>query len=1154
MYNSIKAWLDRSGFKLVFEGCLRILTFVPSSVLFAISLASLHHLSEDLDFDGITSFSSIIATIFGTLTRLFQVISLFTLMCHMTLITYTPFGDYIQSNHRFLQLFQINQDTIVSFFMLIGATVKSTSYEKYLSEQHWSSVIQGVSRQLQQYQSLSNYQDITSAHDTRMLQTVSSTECDENGFLSEFPDNHPRADGMIVDANLVAQVVRFSRIGLFVGGIVLLLFSLITRSVRGNDQHVHFNEHNDLSWTIETRYKTDGRRDQAKWDRLRNFSVSLQPLFALSVETVILIAGLSGADFGKFSDIHSALFQFTISHLAAMTMSLGSFLKVFMIALRRETQIIHIADYSMGLYLLFQSTSFFVLNLESTLKELELSSIFKDVTNYSLIVIILSLVITFLPIFVHFMSHMWKCRCTPQLDQESSPSICYPITGSLQDSIEVLVKNITPWKLYRVIHCLSLISGVLSIVAAVLSWNSPMASVSIETGTAFKELSSGVENIHSLIDSLSQSLSSMHQALDPCAKVVNDGSNTDDLLLSLEGGKDLKLTFPSCFNDGEWLTGTVDDVDCDELQEGNRKLNDAIKRRDDQDPSKYNSTNTFEAVCPIPDFDEPDEPNEVDQTCEDIQCGIFFGTMVTLTAAAAVPFVGSAAVVAKVAARIARTTMKFGKRLGKTAKTVQKKKGDVMKVVRILNKVSGLSSLALYAEYQLLWALVPILLMGLFCIFIGFWRRKGLHSVGRSTAMTLISGILACMNVGSFFMSFFFISYSQEILSQLPKELVAVEIEPRIGLLLLQAAFGLASFSAICWTLFSAISSALITFGAERVTTRKTLKITKSNENNGIETDSKVETQGKREKSQAINSHENNNIETNLEEKTQGKREKSKAMESHENNEIATNSGVETIVESKRSKRRPSLANYETDTVGGWILVFFIIAISVLWLSFGAFTQKHRAIMYGAWNNDDANNVVSAMGSSGVMGKTTEIMDEDTSSLGCGPVGLAVGEVASAIFDSIENALPDFNIKFAIMSGAAATFVKVLAGANLFNPFKPLLIMPSYSVLEWIVLFAAPMLCVLLVFLGTCVMFVAPRSAAIPMIRSGLLTLISIGVQICISVAGLASVLDAINIPFFDIRVEWGTLLTHSMIANGICFIGCLCLWLNALLPIGTED
>ena len=211
------------------EGCFRLLTFTASSIIFAIALLSLHHLVDDFETVNLNSFSAVVGVIFGALTRLFQVIVMLILMCNMTLVTYTPFGDYIKCKDKFLAVFRINQRVILSFMMLVGATVKSNTYETYLNEDRYSSPNQGVSRQLRYQQSLAY-----TTPDTRLLQTTftnADDSCDVNGFNTAFP-HEPRDDGMIVDPKIVAKAVLFSRIALFVFGAVLLLFVTIMTFMR----------------------------------------------------------------------------------------------------------------------------------------------------------------------------------------------------------------------------------------------------------------------------------------------------------------------------------------------------------------------------------------------------------------------------------------------------------------------------------------------------------------------------------------------------------------------------------------------------------------------------------------------------------------------------------------------------------------------------------------------------------------------------------------------------------------------------------------------------------------------------------------------------------------------------------------------------------
>ena len=761
---------NNSGIAPVIEGCCRLLIFTVSSIMFAIAVLSLHYLVDDFDDVNLNSFSSIIGIVFAALIRFFQVITLFILMCDMTLITYKPFGqNYVKSKDKFIEIFRINRLVLLSFMMLVGATVKSVSYEKYLNQELVSSSIQGVYRQLelQQQQTPLPYQPLP--HDFRRLQDIHS-ECDESGFNTAFPDDSTEND-ILTDPNRVAGFVMFSRVTLFVLGTMLFLFVAILRILEnkfnynfGNITRCGGNEQSDhdrsKSWTSPSWYERHPNylnRDQKFQDKLHFGFISLQPLAAFALEVSMLIVGLRDINFRPFLDSNShgqTMVQFAITHLAAMVMSLILFLNIFKTVLKRKQQIVHFVQYVMGVYLLSQASSNFLLFFEaanfSEKRKLKHQNIFHrkistsaGEVDYPLLVILSSLVILLLPVVIYIIFETLKCRRTCQSGGEERTGrrnhtpFCDSFTDGTKDGIKAIAKNATdPWKLYRTFHCLSLLCGVASIITASLSWASPIASVSIETGSTFSGLYDGVEEIERQLNDLAEALSSMHLSLDPCGKKVSEASNTDILLKSsLKSGKNSKELFKECFDDeGNWKDGIQQGSDdghdyetnCTELQEGSKRLDDAIEQRNSiTDPSQYNSTTQELEVCPIPDFDEPEMPDNVDKTCEQIACGVFFGTMVALTAATAVPFAGAGAAAAKVAARIARKTIIFGKRLGKTAKTVKKTKGNVVKAARILAKVAGrASSLAFYAEYQFLWALAPVFAVGFFCIFIGFGAAR----------------------------------------------------------------------------------------------------------------------------------------------------------------------------------------------------------------------------------------------------------------------------------------------------------------------------------------------------------------------------------------------------------------------------------------------
>ena len=126
---------NNSGIAPMIEGCFRLLIFIASSMMFAIALLSLYYLADEFDNINLNSFSAMVGIIFGALIRFFQVTTMFILMCDMTLITYKPFGrNYVRGRDKFIEIFRINRLVLLSFMMLVGVTVKSTSYENHLHQ------------------------------------------------------------------------------------------------------------------------------------------------------------------------------------------------------------------------------------------------------------------------------------------------------------------------------------------------------------------------------------------------------------------------------------------------------------------------------------------------------------------------------------------------------------------------------------------------------------------------------------------------------------------------------------------------------------------------------------------------------------------------------------------------------------------------------------------------------------------------------------------------------------------------------------------------------------------------------------------------------------------------------------------------------------
>ena len=91
----------------------------------------------------------------------------------------------------------------------------------------------------------------------------------------------------------------------------------------------------------------------------------------------------------------------------------------------------------------------------------------------------------------------------------------------------------------------------------------------------------------------------------------------------------------------------------------------------------------------------------------------------------------------------------------------------------------------------------------------------------------------------------------------------------------------------------------------------------------------------------------------------------------------------------------------KTAGLGDWLIAIALM-VPVLALTHNAFETDARAVILSGRHNDDANGLVYTMAAAGAMGESTEVLDDDTAALGCGPVGMAVRAVAADIFDTIQ--------------------------------------------------------------------------------------------------------------------------------------------------------
>eukprot|EP00040_Diaphanoeca_grandis_P037026 m.239263 g.239263 ORF g.239263 m.239263 type:complete len:1168 (+) comp33741_c0_seq1:179-3682(+) len=1051
--------------------------------------------SGGIDFPGVVSLT------FGTFCRIFQVAAAVLLMGETIITTQSPFGLQVAIQHGFLNALRLPWGYVVSCLMLITATINSESYDTFLDETRLDKAIEKTSAALTGHIFKESCDDVDDGFP--IFDVTADTD------TSEYIDN----PGEGTSGMLVLEIFTFSKAALLCLGAIGIVLAVIDR-IRSPDKEIEHNELDNHAWRSRRWYDDNMDKlelDQSKRTRARRALLLLWPLFSIGLQCYFLSnrANQNGIDTLTNNGDNEEWFEtltdgaFYITHLAQLILAVLLAVNIIWCMTRSTVGIIHSATVLGAMFVLFLSVADFGPFMKSHLgDEFGDDSTATGVAAGAVVLLLLPLVAQIV---------------LPNPKGGEGESCLDPVTRHMiPDALEFVKKICTPsirW--YRAGHSLAISAGVASLLLAFLSMGSPMVSLDYSIGPAFDTLKVGVEDIEAQITELKTKLGEAAANLDPCVSLpppaeVNKGLegflksapfSTTKGLDEYEGEDyaiadgDVSAAIDACAKPYPGSMAADQQADCDALH-SSLALTEKFNKTGQAAPAEVKDT------CSSEFFPEtkPDPESDRNQQCDDIMCGVFFGTMIALTAASCVPFAGAAAVGGKIAARIARTVISFGKRLFKVYKTVGKYKNKVLKALSVLKRVaSAAGKTALYPANGFLWMFVPLFIAALFCIFVGFWKRKKLRNALYTGGVSLMFGTLSCINLGLFLASFAVVPAVTEILSNVPEALVVFTVNEETGMRFLQGSLACATFSCTYWALATASEATL-----------RMLKL--------------VFTCGRYGRKK----HDDDNSGSGHRGGSSGSGHRDGSSDS--------------VFHSKRS-------------VGGW-LVAILILVPGLIMTHTAYVKQQRAVVFGAWNNDDANNVMDALQSSGVLGKSTEILDDDTSSMGCGPVGLAVQAIGAAVFAGIKAALPNFNLAFVNMREAAESFVAAVASSitDINNPFKPIDLSIPWNRMEFVILFTVPLLACALIFIGCLVALFLPHYVRVlDFCRTQIFSIAITGLQFVLAIVGVAMMLDSIKVPFFELRVEWGQGATSAIVLCFLCIISSFSLNVNVLLPVGND-
>lgn len=997
---------------------------------------------RDLDFPGF------VALLFATFCRIIQVLSVTFLMFEMIITTLRPLNWPVPNDQQFLAYISVPWRAAISTLMIVTATISSKSYDRFLSA-------------------------------TRIDKAIEATSALIGG--ARFPigcdveidvdDDEIFYNGPGTSSTWVLEMFFFSKAFLLAVGCVGLVCSLI--------------------------YKLPGKDSESL--RMQRIAMMLWPLTSGAFQIYFLQERWNQVGTDSLDNRDTADWYYDgayyVSHTAQLVLDLVVLFALVMAMVRSKQ--VHLATVAIGAFALLLSYAEF-----RAYALVELGC--EDSDDITLGVSIMMICLLALPLVVYFLG-----GCCGQGPMEG---FLKELRGFWKIGIDSIFTSSGRRRVYGLIHCISTASGVAALVFVFLSMGSPMVSLNFDVGPEFSKLYESVEDIETQVKALQGKLKDAADSLNPCSSLpeINPGDTMQSFLAQSRYSSNPTTQMGiGNYTDVTQEPGGVNALFqlCQIQNPRNATCQDVVDKLASQETTqRFDNAKSIPRqsrgdTCPLEVFPESsaDPDFAIDQQCEDIMCGVFFGSMVALTAASFVPFAGSAAVAAKIAARIARNVVKLGKLLFKTYKTVRKHRGKISKAVAVLKRVaSNVGTTALYASNGMLLMLAPTLLVGIFAIFIGFWKRGAANDATATGAFTIIAAILASINGALFIATYFFVDFADEMFDKAPAGLVQIDVKEEGGMRFLRAALASACLCATYWavaTMSETVRLSLLwifTCGKRG---------SRHGAGKGVYTGSKP---------------------------------------------LSTESGV-------HNKNPVLVTNARHGPFGGWLLAL-IVCLPGIALVHRAFEKEQRAVTFGLWNNDDANNVMDALQSSGAMGKSTDFLNDDVSSLGCGPVGIAGQAIASAIFDQIKTDLPLFNEAFASLRAAAGDFIGAISSIDFDNPFSALNISYDWSPAEFLLMFSFPLLGFALVGIGAIVALIFPeRRQLLGFLKSALLTLSITGIEVSLAIIGVASTFDQILVPFFELRVEWGGAATASLLTCTLGLFAAFSLHLNDLVAIGDE-
>ena len=707
---------------------------------------------------------------------------------------------------------------------------------------------------------------------------------------------------------------------------------------------------------------------------------------------------------------------------------------------------------------------------------------------------------------------------------------------SVQDLNRIAAVNLRePQRFYRLFSSIAISAGIIAIFFCYYAYIGNAFEFDFSSGNAVDAVSEVLEDVEDVFDDTIRAVNAFLLVITPCSTTSGFWQNASSVgqtggsVTSASAISQLRDNdyYDVCFVDNgptaDFIRPVTDQVcvepvaNYDELVAQEAEAADV---RANQAPGGIRNDTQF-----VDDEGQPPDPGlqvlTIDGDCAGKLCVAFTVLTTALFAASLIPFVNIGAATASKVARVAWRVSQIGRRMLKRARKLYAKRRKLFRFTKLVRKLAAVGSPILKFNTAILFMFIPVVLVGLLCILLGFFRRpRGLPPLS-TNARTRVLFIFIGLTLFNFalYVGFFGLNaagdnslrFVQHTMDNLPPLVIRSSVKYGAGILYLR----------LCLLVSMASSAAMAISISASFLLDRIVALRKALFRSGTRTRA-----GRSRMRGGRKPKPDERGKTRYTPLTIGE-DWFPAID------IQAEAGV-AVDAASTSNRAP--LNYA-------ILVVFLIAPVCFFAAQSYGNPNVRWFRMVALQDDRMADITEQIAASEVVEDSTSIIDEDSSTEGfnCGLVGVAAEVVFNALIDVLHAAIQPLFQKLLQLRTFATDLLGQIRIGTLFAPIN--LNLPLVDNSEFWVVFTLPLVVVAVAVAAILAdifqRYTGSRNGKLEFLLASVKGIIlALGLaafQIDLILHSLFSSLNGLDVPLFNVQVEMGDMLVFSLYSSIMC-------------------